>query len=277
MEVTRVTRTRVGEVDFENLEFGRVFSDHMFMSRFAKGAWNSPKIVPYGNIDIAPSLCTLHYGQTVFDGLKAYRTVNGTIALFRPDKYHARFNRSAARLCIPPVDKDLFMEAITEPVQARHLMGSRKERVFALHSPLHLRDRQFHRRSRLRYLSVHGHHLPCGGLLQGRAQPRQAHHLGPVCPGRQGRSGGSKDCGQLCRFSAARRRGPEEGLHPGVVARCLREPVHRGSGHHEHNVPLRRRARHSSPRRRLWLRTPRQSAEGEPAPSEEMQIKVSFR
>lgn len=114
MEVTRVTRTRVGEVDFENLEFGRVFSDHMFMSRFAKGAWNSPKIVPYGNIDIAPSLCTLHYGQTVFDGLKAYRTVNGTIALFRPDKYHARFNRWAARLCIPPVDKDLFMEAITE-------------------------------------------------------------------------------------------------------------------------------------------------------------------
>lgn len=114
MEVTRVAQSRLKEVDFENLEFGTVFSDHMFMSKFAGGVWNSPKIVPYGNIDIAPSLCTLHYGQTVFDGLKAYRTVDGATALFRPEKYFERFNRSCARLCIPAVDRDAFMGAVTE-------------------------------------------------------------------------------------------------------------------------------------------------------------------
>ncbi len=113
MEVTKVSRSRLNEVDFENLEFGRVFSDHMFMSKFTDGAWNSPKIVPYGNIDIAPSLCTLHYGQTVFDGLKAYRTLDGTTALFRPEKYYERFKKSCARLCIPPVDRETFMDAVT--------------------------------------------------------------------------------------------------------------------------------------------------------------------
>jgi len=114
MEVTRISQSRVSDVDFDNLEFGRIFSDHMFMSKFARGVWNSPKIVPYGNIDIAPSLCTLHYGQTVFDGLKAYLTAEGTIALFRPEKYHERFTKSCARLCIPPVDRDSFMEAVTQ-------------------------------------------------------------------------------------------------------------------------------------------------------------------
>jgi branched-chain amino acid aminotransferase len=114
MEVTRVSQSRLKEVDFENLEFGKVFSDHMFMSKYAGGAWNSPKIVPYGNIDVAPSLCTLHYGQTVFDGLKAYRTVNGATALFRPDSYCERFNRSCARLCIPQVSRDTFMGAVNE-------------------------------------------------------------------------------------------------------------------------------------------------------------------
>lgn len=114
MEVTRVSQSRLKEVDFENLEFGRVFSDHMFMSKFAGGVWNSPRILPYGNINIAPSLCTLHYGQTVFDGLKAYRTVDGATALFRPEKYYERFNRSCARLCIPQVGRDTFMDAITE-------------------------------------------------------------------------------------------------------------------------------------------------------------------
>lgn len=113
MEVVRTSESRLACVDFDNLEFGRIFSDHMFQSAYRNGVWNAPKIVPYGAIEIAPSLCSLHYGQAIFDGLKAYRMSNGTISIFRPDKYYERFNRSGARLCIPPVGRDLFMEALT--------------------------------------------------------------------------------------------------------------------------------------------------------------------
>jgi len=114
MEVTRTAETRLDTVNFDDLGFGRIFSDHMFMSAYKNGAWASPRIVPFGNIDISPSLCTLHYGQAIFDGLKAYWSDDGKIALFRPEKYCERFNRSAVRLCIPQVDPALFMEAVVQ-------------------------------------------------------------------------------------------------------------------------------------------------------------------
>ncbi len=114
MQVVRSSRSRLKEVDFDNLGFGRIFSDHMFMADYRKGAWQSPRVVPYGNIELAPSLSTLHYGQAIFEGLKAFRSQNGEISLFRPDKYQERFNRSGSRLCIPPVSKELFMEALLE-------------------------------------------------------------------------------------------------------------------------------------------------------------------
>ncbi len=113
MEVVSASQSRISSVDFDDLGFGRIFSDHMFESTYRNGAWNSPRIVPYGTIEIAPSLCSLHYGQAVFDGLKAYRMTNGGITIFRPDMYYERFNRSGARLCIPPVDRELFMDALT--------------------------------------------------------------------------------------------------------------------------------------------------------------------
>jgi len=103
----------LGPIDFDNLEFGTTFSDHMFMARYGGGKWNEPKIVPYGSIEVFPSMCTLHYGQAIFEGLKAFRRADGGISLFRPESYQARFNRSGARLCIPPVDRELFMNAIT--------------------------------------------------------------------------------------------------------------------------------------------------------------------
>jgi branched-chain amino acid aminotransferase len=113
MEIVRASNSRLEDVDFDDLGFGRIFSDHMFESTYGNGAWNEPKIIPYGTIQIAPSLSSLHYGQAIFDGLKAYRMLNGNITIFRPEKYHERFNRSASRLCIPPVSRELFMEALT--------------------------------------------------------------------------------------------------------------------------------------------------------------------
>ncbi len=114
IQVVRTSHSGLSSVDFENLGFGQIFSDHMFQSTYRNGVWNDPRILPYGPIEIAPSLCSLHYGQAIFDGLKAYRTSNGAITVFRPDSYWERFNRSGSRLCIPPVDRDLFMEALVE-------------------------------------------------------------------------------------------------------------------------------------------------------------------
>ncbi|MGD0229062.1 MAG: branched-chain amino acid aminotransferase [Syntrophorhabdales bacterium] len=111
-EIVQASQSRLGQVDFDALAFGRIFSDHMFMADYCDGSWQSPRIVPFGNIEIPPSLCCLHYGQAVFEGLKAFRSQNNGITLFRPDKYQQRFNRSGSRLCIPPVSRELFMEAI---------------------------------------------------------------------------------------------------------------------------------------------------------------------
>lgn len=104
--------SRLPSTDFTHLGFGEIFSDHMFAMEFEGGTWKSARIVPFGPIEMLPSACCLHYGQIVFEGLKAFRTVSGSVQIFRPDKYHERFNRSCRRLCIPEIDFDTFLTAL---------------------------------------------------------------------------------------------------------------------------------------------------------------------
>ncbi len=111
IQIGQTSHSRLDEVDLDDLGFGEVFSDHMFMLQYKDNRWKSPFILPFGNIEISPSLCTLHYGQAVFEGLKAFYRKDGVISLFRPERYHARFNRSCQRLCIPPLDWESFIEA----------------------------------------------------------------------------------------------------------------------------------------------------------------------
>ncbi len=111
MRITKTLKSRKNEIDFNDLGFGRHFSDHMFSCDYKNGKWDIPQIVPYGSISISPSICSLHYGQIIFEGLKAFYAAE-KINIFRPEKYHERFNRSAMRLCIPPVDYDLFIKGI---------------------------------------------------------------------------------------------------------------------------------------------------------------------
>jgi branched-chain amino acid aminotransferase len=112
IETRKVRKSRLSEVDFDHLSFGETFSDHMFQMDYANGAWQQPMIVPFGKIEVLPSLSTLHYGQSVFEGLKAFRAKNGGINVFRPDKHAERMWHSSDRLCIPRVDKDVFIGAI---------------------------------------------------------------------------------------------------------------------------------------------------------------------
>ncbi len=103
--------------DTRTLPFGKIPTDHMFIARYADGQWNDPKIVPFHELTLSPMALCLHYGQTVFEGLKAYVMADGKINIFRIDKHQERFNRSLARMCMPAVPKNLFVEAIHFLVQ----------------------------------------------------------------------------------------------------------------------------------------------------------------
>jgi branched-chain amino acid aminotransferase len=107
------TKSPKQKPDENNLGFGTYFTDHMFVMEYAtdKG-WHDPKIIPYGPLQLDPSAMVLHYGQAVFEGLKAYNAKNGKILLFRPSKNMERINLSNERLCIPPIDEDFAIEAI---------------------------------------------------------------------------------------------------------------------------------------------------------------------
>lgn len=112
IEVQKVGESKVHKADLENPGFGRVFSDHMLEVRYEDGEWKSPMIKPYGPVEITPSLNTLHYGQSVFEGTKAYYVDEETVHLFRPDKNYERLLKSCDRLCIPAIDEATFMEGI---------------------------------------------------------------------------------------------------------------------------------------------------------------------
>lgn len=95
------------------LGFGKIFTDHQFMMDYIEGkGWHNPRIVPYGPISMDPATMVLHYGQAIFEGMKAYRTADGRVLLFRPRKNMERVNSSSDRMCIPPIDPDFCVEAI---------------------------------------------------------------------------------------------------------------------------------------------------------------------
>jgi branched-chain amino acid aminotransferase len=101
----------------EALAFGKIFSDHMFLMDYQEGrGWRDPRIVPFGPIELLPTSVVLHYAQEIFEGLKAYYSRDGGICLFRPDRNAERMNRSAARLCMPPIPVEIQLEAIRKLV-----------------------------------------------------------------------------------------------------------------------------------------------------------------
>lgn len=113
-EIRKTERSRISEVDFSNIPFGKVYADHMFVADFKDGAWQDMRIEPYADLSISPANATLHYGQSVFEGLKAYKNKEGEILVFRPEANAKRMIVSAERMCIPPISEEFFMSAMTE-------------------------------------------------------------------------------------------------------------------------------------------------------------------
>lgn len=112
IEITKANTSKIQDVDFENLTFGKVFTDHMFECEFKNGSWQTPKIVPYGPLTIDPSARVFHYGQAVFEGMKAYKDDHNDVWLFRPEENLRRINKSAKRLAIPEFPEDIFMDSL---------------------------------------------------------------------------------------------------------------------------------------------------------------------
>lgn len=112
MKIEKTSASKLNHVDFENLSFGSVFTDHMFVCNYKEGQWQTPEVLPYQPISFEPSMSVLHYGQAVFEGMKAYKDEGGKVWLFRPDENFKRINRSSVRLQIPKFPKEYFFEGL---------------------------------------------------------------------------------------------------------------------------------------------------------------------
>jgi len=120
LNITRAEPSRLPDVDFDDLGFGAWYSDHMFSMLHQDGRWQRPEILPFGPVPVHPANAALHYGQAVFEGLKAYRGGDGRVRVFRPDKNAERLDASCDRLCVPRVPRELFVDAIDALVGLDH-------------------------------------------------------------------------------------------------------------------------------------------------------------
>ena len=114
--VRKTNHSKISEVDFNALEFGKYVSDHMLICDYADGEWQQPMIVPFANLSLSPTTLALHYGQTVFEGMKAFRMKDDCINIFRMNKHYDRFVRSLDRLCMAVPPKEIFTEGLKKLV-----------------------------------------------------------------------------------------------------------------------------------------------------------------
>jgi branched-chain amino acid aminotransferase len=110
--VRPVVKSRIEEVDFKHLEFGKYVADHMLVCDYANGVWGKPQIIPFGDLSLSPTTLALHYGQSVFEGMKAFRMPDGRVNLFRLPKHHDRLSKSLDRMCMAIVPEAIFIEGI---------------------------------------------------------------------------------------------------------------------------------------------------------------------
>lgn len=117
MKIELTTKSRRQEIDFSNLPFGKYFSDHMLVCHFRDGQWQEPEIKPFGQLNFSYGLHALHYGQSAFEGMKAYRKDDGSIAMFRAIDNYKRLNKSAERLMMPQIPESIFMDGLKKLLQ----------------------------------------------------------------------------------------------------------------------------------------------------------------
>lgn len=114
MNINEIQNSKINNIDFDNLNFGQTFTDHMLVCHYREGNWQTPEISPYKPLSLDPSASVLHYGQAIFEGMKAFKDSKGQIWLFRPEENFKRFNLSAKRLQIPEFPESYFFEGLNK-------------------------------------------------------------------------------------------------------------------------------------------------------------------
>ena len=117
IRIRKVSHSRIHEVDFEHLEFGKQISDHMLVCDYFNEQWHEAQIVPFANLSLSPATLAFHYGQTVFEGMKGVRMDDGRVTIFRIERHYERFVRSLDRMCMPAVPRDIFIEGLQQLVK----------------------------------------------------------------------------------------------------------------------------------------------------------------
>ena len=118
IELQKTAQAKEKPTDHSALGFGKIYTDHMLLVDYTEGkGWHDARIVPYGPLSMDPATCCLHYGQLIFEGLKAYKAADGRTLIFRPEQNLKRLNASGARICIPPIDETFALEAIAQLVK----------------------------------------------------------------------------------------------------------------------------------------------------------------
>jgi branched-chain amino acid aminotransferase len=112
LKVSKVDKSRINQLDPANIQFGKLYSDHMLVAHYEDGEWKQPEILPFGNLSLSPATTFFHYGQAIFEGVKAYKDANGNPMIFRPLDNWKRMNRSAIRMAMPEVPEDIFVEGM---------------------------------------------------------------------------------------------------------------------------------------------------------------------
>jgi len=110
--VKKVEHSRIGQVDFADIQFGKIYSDHMLVATYENGQWNTPEIMPFHDMSFSPATTFFHYGQAIFEGIKAYKDPAGNPLIFRPHDNWKRMNRSVVRMAMPEVPEEMFMESL---------------------------------------------------------------------------------------------------------------------------------------------------------------------
>ena len=116
IQISKISTSKLESIDFDNLPFGEVFTDYMLSCDSINGEWGTPKIVPYAPFLMDPSAKVFHYGQAIFEGMKAYKDENDAVWLFRPEENYIRFNKSAVRMAMPVVPEFIFMDGLKQLV-----------------------------------------------------------------------------------------------------------------------------------------------------------------
>ena len=152
INITKVERSKLTGINLENIPFGKYFTDHMLEADYEDGEWKNVEIKPYQPLLLSPSLAVLHYGQSIFEGMKAYKNQKGEPYLFRPFDNFKRFNISAERMAMPQISEEIFVEGLRQLVDLDKNWVPNQPKFFGTNLELQMLEAGYYLYSYINYI-----------------------------------------------------------------------------------------------------------------------------